>query len=105
VERKNWFDTLGVNELRQNDVVGVEIAGRDIAIYAVEGKVYATENLCTHGQARLCDGFLEGHAIECPLHQGSFDIRDGKPLCEPATEPLQTYEVKIEGSRVYVRLD
>jgi naphthalene 1,2-dioxygenase ferredoxin component len=105
VERKNWFDTLGVNELPQNDVVGVEIGGRDIAIYAVDGTVYATDNLCTHGQARLCDGFLEGHTIECPLHQGSFDIRDGKPLREPATEPLQTYEVKIEGSRVYVRVD
>lgn len=102
---ENWIDVLGTNELPQEDVVGVEIAGRDIAIYTVDGIVYATDNICTHGQGRLSDGFLEGHQIECPLHQGQFDVRDGKPLCGPVIEPLRSYAVKIDGSRVYVRLD
>ena len=101
----NWIDALAASDLPTDDVIGVPVAGRDIALYTVSGEVYATDNICTHGQARLCDGFLDGHEIECPLHQGKFDVRDGRPTCEPVTEGLRSYPVKIEGSRVYINLD
>jgi naphthalene 1,2-dioxygenase system ferredoxin subunit len=100
-----WVDAVSTDELPTDDVVGIKIDGREIAIYTVGEAVYATDSLCTHGNGRLCDGFLEGHQIECPLHQGRFDVRDGKPLCEPVTDPLRSYPVKIEGRRVYVQLD
>ena len=99
-----WIDALAQGELPQDDVVGVQVAGRDIALYTVGGEVFATDNLCTHGHARLCDGFLDGHEIECPLHQGKFDVRDGRPLCEPVTEGLRSYPVRIEGGRVFLQL-
>lgn len=102
---ENWIDALATDDLPTDDVLGVVVAGRDIALYTVGDAVYATDNICTHGQARLCDGFLDGHEIECPLHQGKFDVRDGKPLCEPVTLPLRGYPVKIDGSRVYVRIE
>jgi len=101
----NWIDALAASALPADDVIGIELAGRDIALYSVEGEVYATDNVCTHGQARLCDGFLDGHEIECPLHQGKFDVRDGKPLCEPVTVAIRSYPVKIEGQRVFVQID
>lgn len=101
----SWVDAMAADALRGDDVVGVEVAGRDIAIYRIGDEVYATDNICTHGQARLCDGFLLGHEIECPLHQGRFDVRDGLATCEPAEEPLRSYPVKIEGQRVWLRLD
>jgi naphthalene 1,2-dioxygenase ferredoxin component len=101
----NWVDAMAADELPTDDVIGVEVAGLDIAIYTVGDAVYATDNICTHGQARLCDGFLEGHQIECPLHQGKFDVRDGRPTCEPAEEPLRSYPVKVEGQRVWLRVD
>jgi len=101
----NWVDALAVDELPADDVVGVSVAGRDIALYTVGEVVYATDNICTHGQARLCDGFLDGHEIECPLHQGRFDVRDGRAQCEPVTEALRSYPVKVEGQRVYLQLD
>ena len=101
----NWVDVLSADELPTDDVMGLAVAGRDIAIYTVSDAVYATDNICTHGQARLCDGFLDGHEIECPLHQGKFDVRDGQPLCEPVTEALRSYPVKVEGGRVYLQLD
>ena len=101
----NWVDALAVDELPNDNVWPVVVAGRDIAIYTAGEEVYATDNLCTHGNARLCDGFLEGHEIECPLHQGRFDVRDGRPTCAPVTEPLRSYPVKLEGGRVYLRLD
>lgn len=105
MSQDNWVDALGADELPSDDVIGVVVAGRDIAIYSVGDAVYATDNICSHGQARLCDGFLEGHEIECPLHQGKFDVRDGQPTCEPVTEALRSYPVRIEGARVYLQLD
>lgn len=100
-----WVDALSADDLPEDDVKAVAIAGRDIAVYAVGDAVYATDNLCTHGHARLCDGFLEGHEIECPLHQGKFDVRNGQPTCDPVTEPLRSYPVKVEGGRVFVQID
>jgi naphthalene 1,2-dioxygenase system ferredoxin subunit len=100
----HWFDALAAADLPADDVIGLAVAGRDIALYTVGDAVYATDNACTHGHARLCDGFLDGHEIECPLHQGKFDVRDGRPLCDPVTNPLRSYPVKIEGNRVFVQI-
>ena len=77
---------------------------RQIAIYLVDGAVYATDNRCTHGDARLCDGFVEGHEIECPHHQGRFDIRTGAPTGAPASVAIATYPARLEGGRVQVRV-
>lgn len=99
-----WFDVLATDDLPNDDVIGIQVVGKDIALYTVGEDVFATDNLCTHGNARLCDGFLDGHEIECPLHQGKFDVRDGRPACDPVTEPLRTYPVRIEGSRVFLQI-
>ncbi len=101
----NWVDALAADALPEDDVTGVAVAGRDLALYTVGAAVYATDNLCTHGHARLCDGFLEGHEIECPLHQGRFDVRNGQPTCAPVTESLRSYPVKVEGGRVFVQIE
>jgi len=105
MSQDNWIDALSADALPTDDVIGVEIAGRDIAIYRIGEEVYATDNICTHGQGRLCEGYVIGHEIECPLHQGRFDVRDGRPTCEPAEEPLRSYPVRVEGQRVWLRLD
>ncbi len=97
-----WIDILAQDELPEDDVVGVNAQGRQLAVYSVDGEVYVTDNICTHGRARLCDGFLEGYEIECPLHQGRFDIRTGEPLCEPVTIAIRTYPMKLEDGRVLV---
>ena len=77
-----WIDAAAHSDVPQDDVIGVAVGGREIALYSVDGDVFATDNICTHGHARLCEGFLEGHEIECPLHQGKFDVRTGQPdLC------------------------
>ncbi|QJY33842.1 non-heme iron oxygenase ferredoxin subunit [Diaphorobacter sp. JS3050] len=102
---ENWIDAIARDAVPEGDVVGVIVAGKDIAFYEVEGEVFATDNLCTHGAARLSDGFLEGREIECPLHQGRFDVCTGKALCAPLTQDIKTYPVKIENMRVMLKLD
>ncbi|CAM3608442.1 non-heme iron oxygenase ferredoxin subunit [Paracidovorax anthurii] len=99
-----WTEAIARGDLPEDDVVGVDVDGRDVALYTVGGEVFATDNLCTHGSARLCDGFLEGHEIECPLHQGRFDVRDGSALCAPLTQGVRTYPVRVEQGRVYLKL-
>lgn len=101
---QNWIDVISDADLPEEDVIGADVDGRQLALYAINGEVYASDNICTHGHARLCDGFLEGYEIECPLHQGRFDIRNGKAMCDPLTEDMRTYPVKIEGGRVFVDL-
>lgn len=100
----NWIDTAAHSDVPDDDVIAADAGGVELALYGVDGTVYATANLCTHGHARLCDGFLDGHEIECPLHQGKFDIRNGHATCAPATDAVRVYPVKIENGRVFVDL-
>jgi naphthalene 1,2-dioxygenase system ferredoxin subunit len=101
---KSWIKLVPVHEVPGEDVIAVLAEGREIALYGMEGQVYASDNVCTHGNARLCDGFLDGHEIECPLHQGKFDIRSGKAMCAPLTEDLRTYPVKVEDGHVFIEI-
>ena len=100
-----WIDAIAREDVPEGDVMAIKVAGKDIALYEVEGEVYATDNLCTHGAARMSDGFLEGREIECPLHQGRFDVCTGHAMCAPLTENIRTYPVKIENLRVMLKLD
>lgn len=100
----NWIDVIAVDAVPVADVTAVTVNGHDIALYEVEGEIHATANVCTHGAARMSDGFLEGREIECPLHQGKFDVCTGKALCAPLTEDIRVYSVRIENQRVMVKL-
>jgi naphthalene 1,2-dioxygenase system ferredoxin subunit len=99
-----WTPVGSLDDFAASDAVKVELAGKEIAIYLVDGTVYATANRCTHGDASLCDGFLEGHEIECPHHQGRFDVRTGAALCAPAEVALATYPARLSGDRVELQI-
>ena len=101
----NWIDVAALNAVGEGDTIGIEAGGRDIALYKVEGAVFATNNSCTHGQARLCDGFLDGFEIECPLHQGMFDVRNGNAVCTPPDENIRIYPVRIKAGRIFLAVD
>jgi naphthalene 1,2-dioxygenase system ferredoxin subunit len=99
-----WTDALPDHALGPDDLRPVEIDGHEIVLYRVDGEVFATDNQCTHGTAQLCEGFLLGHEIECPLHQGRFDVRTGQPTAEPACAPLRCWPAKVEGGRIWLQL-
>jgi naphthalene 1,2-dioxygenase ferredoxin component len=100
-----WKTIVSVNELIDDDVIGVVVDGKDLAIYSIQGEVYVTDNICTHGLARLSDGFVEDGQIECPLHQGKFCIKTGKALSAPLETDVQTYPSKIDNDQVYAAID
>jgi naphthalene 1,2-dioxygenase ferredoxin component len=99
-----WLDAAADADLWEGAGTPVVLQGREIALFRIGTETFATDNLCTHGHARLCEGFVEGFEIECPVHQGRFDLRSGAATCAPATEAVKTYPVKIEGGRVYLAL-
>jgi naphthalene 1,2-dioxygenase ferredoxin component len=105
MENAQWIDATAADDVPEDDVIGIIVDGRDIALYNASGEIFATDNICTHGQARLCEGFLEGHEIECPLHQGRFDVRTGQPTCAPVTEAIRSYPIRVEAGRVLIALD
>lgn len=75
-----------------------------VALFDVDGTVYAVDDTCTHQDASLADGWLEGCFVECPLHAASFDLRTGRPTCAPAKEPVRTHRVSVEDGHVLLHV-
>lgn len=101
----SWYRAGSVAALETAEgVLGARAGGRAIALFMVAGRVYATDDLCTHGHARLSEGYLEGALIECPLHQGMFDVRDGRAAGAPCSLPLRTYPVRCDDDDILVEI-
>jgi len=99
-----WTDLIARDALEPGDVTPVTLGGRRLAVYDAADGIYVTMALCTHAGADLCDGYFDGHVIECPLHQGCFDVRSGRPLGAPVTRPVKTYPARVVDGRVQVKL-
>src|SRR5260370_12485458 len=104
-DETGWTRAASRSDLAEGEPLGVEVAGRSIALYDVDGVLFATDNICTHAYARLSDGWLDGELIECPLHAARFDVRTGKALDPPPTEDLKTYPVRAAAGEIQVKFD
>jgi 3-phenylpropionate/trans-cinnamate dioxygenase ferredoxin component len=82
----------------------VAIDRERLVIANVDGVFYALRDVCGHRRAPLSKGTLEGHVIECPLHFAQFDVRTGRLVTGPASADVPTYEVRVDGDTVYVRV-
>ncbi len=100
-----WQRIASLSEIAVDAILGVDMDGSPVALYRLANEVFATAGICTHAMALLSDGFVEDGKIECPLHQGQFDIRSGKALCSPATEDLRTYAVKLDGDEILIDME
>lgn len=101
----DWITVASAQALTEGEMIPVVAGDYNLAIYCVGGKLYATDNLCTHGLSLLTDGLLEGTEIECALHGGRFDISSGKGLCEPIDRDIRTYAVRVVDAQIQVCID
>jgi 3-phenylpropionate/trans-cinnamate dioxygenase ferredoxin component len=93
-------EEIPVGEARVYDV------GYDsIALCNVGGEIHAIENVCTHDDGPLGEGFLEGCQIECPRHGARFDVKSGAVTRMPAATPVRTFPVRIEHGEIYVEIE
>jgi 3-phenylpropionate/trans-cinnamate dioxygenase ferredoxin subunit len=94
-----------VAEVPAGSAVRVEVDGLDVAIVRDGDDFYAIEDECSHAAVALSEGDIEGCEIECWMHGSRFDLRTGKPLGPPATEPVPVFAVQITGDDVLIDLD
>jgi nitrite reductase/ring-hydroxylating ferredoxin subunit len=98
------FLTVGhLAQVTPGRAIRVVAAGTEIAIFNVDGELFATSDMCSHDEASLSDGELFGHVVECPLHGARFDVRSGKPLSLPAVYPVKSYEVRVVDGEIQLR--
>jgi len=100
----NWVVAGQVGDLDEEDVMPFDFGAASYAIYRTKSGYYASDGYCTHEMALLADGFVIDEVIECPLHQGRFDVSTGKALSPPVSEALRTYPVRIDGGRILIGL-
>ncbi|MFL6052741.1 MAG: non-heme iron oxygenase ferredoxin subunit [Actinoallomurus sp.] len=100
----SFVRACSLSELPDEGALGVEIDGTPVAVVRAGEEVFALRDVCSHAEVALSEGEVYNHTIECWLHGSCFDLRTGKPTNPPATQPVATYPVKIEGDDVYVSL-
>ena len=101
----SFIYALNVADLPPGKMASVELAGQDILICHVKDEFFAVGNLCSHAMAKLADGRLRAYRLICPLHGGSFDVRDGSAKGKPATTPIKTYPIRVVDDRIEIKRD
>jgi len=98
----NFVEVTSIESLPPNRVKAFLIQGQKIALFHLEEGVYAIADTCSHDEASLSEGEIDGIEIECPRHGARFDITTGRNLTLPAVVPVKKYEVRIEAGRIFV---
>jgi len=99
----DWQDVAPLEGFGPGQVRVVDADGTPIAVFNIDGRYYAIEDVCTHDGGELASGALEGDQIVCPRHGARFCVRTGEALSAPAYEPTATFPVRVDGTMVQVR--
>jgi nitrite reductase/ring-hydroxylating ferredoxin subunit len=96
---------VSVSDIRDGEGMAVTLDDLEpIAVFRVAGEFFVTEDTCSHAKASLTKGWLEGHEVFCPIHEGRFDIRTGRPLCFPVTAPIAVFASEVRDGAVWADL-
>lgn len=101
---EQWLKVTDDGDMDDEDVVCVDHEGTRIAVFHIDGEYFAIDDMCTHEDALLSEGYIDGTTVECPLHQGVFCLRTGKALVAPAERDVRSMPIKCEDGVVYVKV-
>ncbi len=105
-DKAGFLEVCPGTELLADDTVQFDYQGKTYALYRTsDKKIYATDGICTHGNTHLAGGVVIGNQIECPKHNGRFNLTDGTVARPPVQVPLNTYDIKEEKGKVYINVD
>lgn len=99
---RNWHNVIELSKLEKNDVTNVQFGSKNLAIYDAKDGIFVSLSRCTHGAANLCDGYFDGTYIECPLHQGLFDVRTGEAKAVPARVNLKMIKSRVREGTIQI---
>jgi 3-phenylpropionate/trans-cinnamate dioxygenase ferredoxin subunit len=94
-----------LGDVADGAAIRIELATADIAVVRVGDEVFALDDVCSHAEFPLSDGDVDESTIECALHGSRFDLRTGKALGPPATQPVRTYPVSVIDGDVYIDME
>jgi nitrite reductase/ring-hydroxylating ferredoxin subunit len=98
------FQTVGPADIDDGEAEAFDVDGRRIAVANVDGSLHAFDDTCTHMGCSLAQGEMDGNVIECPCHGSRFDVTNGTVVQGPATDPVETFEARMEGSDLQIAL-
>jgi len=102
---EGWIAVCAASELGRADVIRFDHGKKTLALYRdEEGQLYATDGICTHGNTHLSDGLVKGKIIECPKHNGRFNLIDGSPARVPICRGLATYPVEERNGQLHLNV-
>ena len=101
----SWHRVGPANDIDEEDVMRYDLGDKTYAIYHTPDGFFATDGLCTHEEQHLADGIVIDNIIECPLHQGRFDVRSGEAKSAPVCVDLHTYALRIHAGDIYIQAD
>ena len=101
---QHWIDAGRASELAPGRMKRIDANGRRVLLANVGGQFYAADDTCTHEDASLSTGSLQGACVKCPLHGSRFSVCTGEALEDPAEQNLRTYPVRLEGERILIAL-
>tara|TARA_Y100000996_G_scaffold359911_1_gene302103 strand:+ start:261 stop:584 length:324 start_codon:yes stop_codon:yes gene_type:complete len=105
LDNSNWYFVQNTDGIEDEDVIRFDHEDKTFCIYKLEDGFYATDGICTHEAVHLEDGLVMDDEIECPMHQGAFNIKSGKAISPPACDDLKTYPVKVEENKIYIQIN
>ncbi len=101
-----WMEICSVADLGKEDVIRFDHGSKTYALYRDnEGTLYASDGFCTHGNTHLADGMVKGKIVECPKHNGRFNLADGSPARAPVCRGLGTYPIEERGGRIWLNIE
>jgi len=101
---ERWHRFCAPGDLKPGELSSRTLAGHEVLVCRLDEGVFAVEDRCSHAEARMSEGRLRGCRLSCPMHGAAFDVRDGRVLGRPATQPLRCFPVRIEDGFVEVLL-
>ncbi len=100
----DWIKVCSTGSLGQGEMFSFDHNEKKLLLTNMNGKIFATDRICTHAEADLANGILTENGLTCPLHLSVFNMDDGKPQNLPAENPLQTYRIKIEDNDILIEV-
>lgn len=94
-----------LNELEEGKILVKETRYQTVGLLKRGNEILAFEDICTHDGELISNGVLNNTVLECPRHKARFDLKTGKPLCMPATEPIPIIKIRISGNDIEAFLE
>jgi len=99
-----YIEIANINDVRSGELKVFDVNGESIILINLDGEFFAYKNQCSHMELELSDAEIEGEILTCPWHGAQFNIRTGDVVRLPASEPLEKYEVKVEGDKIFIKI-